>query len=391
MKHVLKSFAWGFVLLTACQVSARITSEKSVMMPLIQTNPVFSTLDIEVPVRCQTESVGGDIISSSLVLRKGDFKILMQEDKDEIPDIQVEEFSFDSIPAHQAVSALLQNTGIQVRTKDKYFTKVSGQEVSGSLESVLRSLGKAGGFLYAYDSDTQTLSLFKQAHFEIFVPKNKNVVMAVLDALRGVGITEITPDWQSYTLLVTADRGDIEKIKGVLRYFQQKNPILVMQANVFHLQPKFADITWRTVLNQMGINRVRSTDSGIVGQLITLTNVARTRLLNSMSSLYQITPLTQGTVVVPDKWKARFDIGKCVADASLKSGLSVLFTADILPKEQISTTLTLDSSAGEVSAYRSLTQLDDELVLLGLPAVLMNPSLQGDLMIVFKVRLVRFN
>ena len=391
MTCFFRTLLGGCFLLLACQISAQMTSERSLMMPLIKTSPTFKTLDMEVPMRCQANNSLDETISSSVVLKKSDFKILMQEDQDEIPQINVDEFSFTSVPAHQAVSLLVQNTGIKVKTKEKYFPRLSGRNVSGSLDFVLRSLGQSGGFFYSYESKTQTLKLFKQAHFEIYVPQNKNVMLAVIDAIRGEGIDEITPDWQSSTLLLTANRDEIEKVKKVLRYFQSGNPILVMKARIFHLNPKFKDITWRTVLNQMGINRVRSSDQGIAGQLITLKHSNPKKLLQSMDGLYQITPLAQGIVVVPDKWKARFDIGKCVSDLNLSSGLSVLFSADVLPKEQILTTLTLDSLAGEVSSYRSVAQLDDELVLLGLPAVLMNPSMSGDLMIVFNVRFIRFN
>lgn len=391
MNCFFRTLLGGSLLFLSCQLSAQITSQRSVMMPIIRTNQTFETLDMEVPMRCGENAGLDETISSSIVLKKSDFKILMQEDQDEIPQINVDEFSFTSVPAHQAVSLLVKDTGIKVKTKEKYFPKLSGQNVSGSLDFVLRSLGQSGGFFYAYESDTQTLKLFKQGHFEIYVPQNKNVMLAVIDAIRGAGIEEITPDWQSSTLLLTATRDEIEKVKKVLRYFQKGNPILVMQARIFHLNPKFKDITWRTVLNQMGINRVRSSDRGISGQLITLRHSNPRKLLQSMDGLYDVTPLAQGVVVIPDQWKARFDIGKCTSDLNLSSGLSVLFSANVLPKEQILTTLTLDSLAGEVSSYRSITQLDDELVLMGLPAVLMNPSMSGDLMIVFNVRFIRFN
>ena len=103
---------------------------------------------------------------------------------------------------------------------------------------------------------------------------------------------------------------------------------------------------------------------------------------------YPIDLLSKGILVVPNNWKSRFDIGRCATEQKKLNALSVLLSPKIQNAKNIETVLTLDTTAGEVSSFKAQGGLDEEFVVVGIPATVVGLT-SGELLITFKIRLIR--
>ena len=88
--------------------------------------------------------------------------------------------------------------------------------------------------------------------------------------------------------------------------------------------------------------------------------------------------------IVPNNWKMRFNVGQCSYNKEMAS-FSVLLSAYIKSPERVETDVTFDSKIGEISSFNTVSAIDDELVILGIPVEQKNLELMATL----KLRLIR--
>ena len=94
--------------------------------------------------------------------------------------------------------------------------------------------------------------------------------------------------------------------------------------------------------------------------------------------------------MVPDKWLARFDIGKCSLPDSNAYGLSILAKASVQKSNEIFTDVTLEETNGQITQFNIRNKLGENFLIIGLPNELFGVSTPKSETIIFMVpRLIR--
>ena len=203
--------------------------------------------------------------------------------------------------------------------------------------------------------------------------------------LRGSGITDITSDWDDYSITFDADFELKNKILTLIGYFEE-NPLLiafdVYVVKVYPTNPQ-KDIQWQSLLNTFDYGTIKSAKNGVIGRVLTTLNVF-------LSMQGRVEPVAQGKFVVPNLWYARFDVGKCGQRQSIDANLSILAKASIEQNNKIFSNITLDSTEGEVTQFSIRSQLGENFLIIGIPNELFGSKDKNSQTIVFMVpRIIR--
>ena len=162
-----------------------------------------------------------------------------------------------------------------------------------------------------------------------------------------------------------------------------------MDVHVYAIDAPEKGINWQTVISKMGMGKIYATASGLVGKMVNTGHIkTHESWADRIAQTYPIELLSKGIAVVPNGWKARFDVGRCAVDVKKLNALSLLLTSKIKTARDMETQITLDTSAGEISSFTALGGIDEELVIVGIPATIVGFS-RGELLITFKLRLIR--
>ena len=76
--------------------------------------------------------------------------------------------------------------------------------------------------------------------------------------------------------------------------------------------------------------------------------------------------VASGKVVVPSGWRTRFNFNQCAPQMSYPD-LSLSLRTSIKKKNEAQTVLTLDSSSGEIVSFDIVNNLDQKVMIIGLP------------------------
>ena len=109
------------------------------------------------------------------------------------------------MPAEKAMYKLTKEAGIKLVAKDAPYASISAENLRGELSEVIGMIADAAEIYYAYNAETKTLTISRKANFSLYVPKSRPILLALLDVLRGSGITDVTTDWADYSVTFEAD------------------------------------------------------------------------------------------------------------------------------------------------------------------------------------------
>lgn len=359
--------------------------------PTPTPTPAANALNLEHPFRCDVRDVGEQNVSMTIPVKGDDFTFVQFAKGDAVPRFEVNGFSFEGLPVDEAVQALVDEAGITVYTEGGAYPEMNGQDVYGELSDVLDELTKTGGVFYTYDASQKALHLSKSARFELKVPNNKLVMFAVLDAIRGADITTANPDWHQSRIMLTLNQEQKEIVEQLVNGIVSESKLLLLDIGVYQLNaqnPK--GVQWQKVVDNFGVSRIHSEESGLVGKVLTMGHHKKADgLINALKQNYTVDKISQGVAIVPHTWKMRFDVGRCALNQKNVNSLSFLLNTDIQSADVIETNITLDTLSGEVSAFNAVSGLDDEIVILGIPASVIQPNQPGELLITLKIRLIR--
>ena len=128
------------------------------------------------------------------------------------------------MPAEKALLKLTKEADIRLVAKDAPYTSISAENLRGELSEVIKMIADAAEIYYSYNAETKTLTISRKANFTLYVPKSRPIILALLDVLRGSGITNITTtDWSDYSITFDGDFELKTKIQDLLDYFEE-NP-----------------------------------------------------------------------------------------------------------------------------------------------------------------------
>ncbi len=354
----------------------------------IQTTQSAEFLNIETPFRCTVDELKDQKILTTIALTDQDFKLSYFDYSDTLPRYEVNGFSFRNLPVDEAFQQLLEEAKITVYTEDGSYPELNAQDVFGELTTVVSELAKAGDVFYRYDAKQKALYLSRSGRFELKLPNNRLVMFALLDALRGAGIQQISPNWENSSLILTLNYAEKQKVQSLLDQILKESKLLLADTQVYHISPAIPQASWQKVIEEFGAGRVYTTNAGLVGKLISIGHHKKSQdLLASISRNYIVSPVSEGIAIVPNNWKMRFDIGKCAHIPGLET-LSLLLSTQIKSTDKVDTNVTLDTKSGELTAFNVVAAIDDELAIIGIPRSYQGYP-DGELLITLKLRYIR--
>lgn len=393
-------------ILCACQTKTQPVSqvidfkksgmEAKITLPqdpnLIKTPKGAQTFDLETPLRCSVNWQTQQMITTIPYNIKA-FNLVKNGNNDPLPRFEVTGFSFKTMPAEKALRRLTKEAGIKLIAKDAPYASISAENLRGELSEVIQMIADAAEIYYSYDAHNKTLRISRKANFSLYVPHSRPILLALLDVLRGSGITDTTSDWDDYSITFDADFELKNKILSLIGYFEE-NPLLiafdVYVMKVYPVNPQ-NDIQWQNLLNTFDYGTIKSAKTGVLGRVLTTSDELNINSLNAFLSLQgRVEPVAQGKFVVPNLWYARFDVGKCGQRSSIDANLSILAKASIEQNNKIFSNITLEATNGEITQFSVRSQLGENFLIIGIPNQIFGAKGKDSQTIVFMVpRIIR--
>ncbi|MBR6411801.1 MAG: hypothetical protein IKS41_01400 [Alphaproteobacteria bacterium] len=343
-------------------------------------------INIETPFRCSVNRYENLKVSTTLPVKAGDFKLTFFDKMDDLPRYEVNGLSFKKKPIDEALQLLVDEADITVYTEDGYYPSMDADGVFGELTDVVNELTASGGIFYRYDAIRKELYLSRKARFELQLPDNRMVMLALLDALRGAGIHDARPDWKNSTILITLTQAEKKTVEELLAYILEDGYLLLADTRVYGARPKTPMVNWQKIVRRFGAGRVYSANNGLVGKILSIGNqIPEQEFIKTVGTEFAIMPVSQGVAIVPNGWKMRFNVGQCSVGDKFPS-LSILVNTQIRTPEKVETNITLDTKKGELSSFNAIAAIDNELMVVGVPAP---GSRDEELLATLKLRLIR--
>lgn len=367
------------VLLSSCKVNTQpvivmpnnqITAQIDEPQQLsIKTSEGARVLDLEAPLRCSVNWSSQQIISTIPFNVKA-FNLVRNGHNDVMPRFEVNGFSFETMPAEKALHKLLKEADIRVIAKEAPYASISAENLRGELSEVVNMITEAAEIYYTYDAENKTLRISRKTNFSLYIPKSRPILLSILDVLRGAGITDITTDWEDYTISFDADYLLQNKIMSLIAYFEE-NPIMVAyDVSVFKITPRngIDDINWQGLLNIFDYGTIRTAKTGVIGRALTTSNDINVQTLQRyLGQQANVEMLSQGKLTVPNLWLSRFDVGKCGRPNTPWSDLSILAKASLEQGNKIFSNITIEKTGGQITQFNIRSKIGDNFVIIGLP------------------------
>ena len=354
---------------------------------IIKTTKGASELDLETPLRCRVRWNTQELISA-IPYNASSFNLIQNGRNDMLPRFEVNGFSFKSLEAQKALLKLDKEAGIHLIAKDGPYARISGENLSGEFSDVIKMITDAAEIFYSYNSEQKVMRLSRRASFTLYVPKSRQIILGLLDVIRGAGITDIVTDWGDYSITFTADYETKQKIMDLVDYFKGSPVLVAYDVNVFRVYPndKEESINWQAALDTFDFSTVNTSQAGIIGRVLTTSNELNlTTLRQFLGAQATIVPVSEGRFVVPNLWMSRFDVGKCSIDQAIEADLSILAKASLEKNNWIFSDITLDVTDGEIAKFNVRSKLGENLMIIGLPNEIFDKNKPFSETIVFMV------
>ncbi|MBP3515516.1 MAG: hypothetical protein J6K65_04840 [Alphaproteobacteria bacterium] len=358
---------------------------------MLRTLHRANDLDLETPLRCNVNWKTQEMVQI-LPHNNVSFRIERNDVNDPLPEFEVRDFSFDNIPAEQALLKLTKEADIILVAKDAPYPTLYGKNLNGSFKEVLETISRSADLFYRYDAKANSIILSRRASFTLYAPSSRTLMLGFLDVLRGAGITDMVTNWRDYTISFEANLETIDKINSLIYDFEN-NPTMVMyDVSVFRvIANEPCGIVWNDLLKDFKFGSIATAQTGVIGRILTVTNDISIEQLQKFVSKYgSVQEISEGRFVVPTRWFSRFDVGRCGKVDNMEYPLSVLAKAGIEKNNRIYSEIALDTTEGEITKFKVRNRLGENFLIIGLPSEIFGPAKEGTETIVFIVpRLVR--
>lgn len=365
VKEKIEGISYGVPLNEKEKYSAVI---KKNTYPAIQTPQGANTLDLETPLRCFVNWDTQEMISS-IPYNLTAFSLMRNGVNDLLPRFEVNGFSFDTMPAEKALLKLTKEADIKLVAKDAPYASISAENLRGDFTDVVNMIADAAEIYYTYNATNKTLRIFRKANFSLYVPKSRTIMLAVLDVLRGAGITDFTPDFDEYSITFDADFELRSKILNLINYFEENPLLIAYDIRVLNLYPyNKTSVEWQQIIQAFNFGSIKSTKTGVLGRILTTSNEINVDSLSQfLSSQARVENVGEGKFVIPNMWFSRFDIGKCMADNSILKDMSILSKGIYEKNGKIQSDITIETKGGEVSNFSIRSKIGENFFIIGLP------------------------
>lgn len=358
---------------------------------MLRTLHRANDLDLETPLRCNVNWKTQEMVQI-LPHNSVSFYIERNDVNDTLPDFEVRNFTFDNVPAEQALLKLTKEAGITLVAKDAPYPMLYGKNLSGSFKDVLEMISRSADLFYRYDAKTNSIILSRRASFTLYTPSSRTLMLGFLDVLRGAGITDMVTNWRDYNISFEANRETVDKVNELISDFENNPTMIMYDVSVFRvIANEPCGIVWNDLLKEFKFGSIATAQTGVIGRILTVTNdISREQLQRFVSKYGVVQDISEGHFVVPTRWFSRFDVGRCGKLDNMEYPLSVLAKAGLEKNNRIYSEITLDTTDGEITKFKIRNKLGENFLIIGLPSEIFGPAKEGTETIVFIVpRLVR--
>lgn len=354
---------------------------------MIRTTEGASSFDLESPLRCYVNWRTQQMITTLPYNIKA-FNLTRNGIDNPLPRFEVTGFSFKTMPAEKALLKLTKEAGIKLVAKDAPYPSISAENLRGELSEVVKMITDAAEIYYTYDAEAKTLTIGRKTNFTLYVPKSRPIILALLDVMRGAGITDITTDWSDYSLTFNGDYELQKKIQKLLAYFESNPKLIAYDVSIFKITPQNGknDVDWQGLLNVFDFGSVKTAKTGVIGRLLTTSNEINIGSLRSfLQGQATVEQMAEGKFIVPNLWMARFDIGKCAGAKQPETQLSLLAKSSLMPQNRLFSDITLEGRDGQITQFDLRSKLGENYLIIGIPDKIIGANPQNSQIVVFIV------
>lgn len=363
---------FSVLIIAGCNVTALEPEMimKTNNMPVTPTTPRNAEFfNIEAPLRCNVNWETQEVVSAIPYHFKA-FKLDKNGLNDLLPRYEVTGFTFKSMPAERALKKLVKDADIRIIANDAPFPNISAENLRGELVDVIDMLTQAAEIYYRYDAHNKIIYLSRRASFSLHTPKSNNILLGLLDVIRGSGVTDFTIDWADYTVTFNADYDLERKVNDLVEFFEE-NPVLIgYDVSMFRIYPKnpTMEIKWQNLLKDFSSETFKVTKTGVLGRIFsTSDNLNFQSLQKFLKKEATVLQIAEGRFVVPNAWYSRFDVGKCGWREAIEADLSILAKTTLENKNRLESDITLDTTRGEITKFNIRSRLGENYLIIGLP------------------------
>lgn len=358
---------------------------------MLRTTFRANDLDLETPLRCNVNWKTQEMVQI-LPHNNVSFRIDRNDIDNPLPQFEVKNFTFDNIPAEQALLKLTQEAGITLVAKDAPYPTLYGKNINGSFKDVVEMIARSADLFYRYDAKTNSIILSRRASFTLYAPSSRTLLLGFLDILRGAGITDMITNWRDYSITFETNLETMDKINNLLSEFENNPTMIMYDVSIFRvIANEPCGVVWKDLLKDFDFGSIATAQTGVIGRVLTVTNdISNEEIRKFVSKYATIEDISEGRFIVPTQWFSRFDVGRCGKVEDMEYPLSLLAKAGIEKNNRILSEITLDTTEGEITRFKVRNKLGENFLIIGLPSEIFGPAKEGTETVVFIVpRLVR--
>ena len=333
------------------------------------TTDTAQRFSIELPKRCKVDWDNQSIVS---VVPEEPIEMLRLGVGDPLPDLQVSDYEFKELTVKEALDKLLDGTDISVIEDEDLIETISGSVSSGSLSDTVELMSKMGRAYYSYDAENAEIHLDHRARWMIKMPRDENIIMALLDAMHGADIRNLLVNWQDKTVVFEGNYQTEREVAKIISDIASKKYMLAWDIDVYRVYPRTDNpIIWMNLLPAFGDKNIKMSIPGVVGRALVVSPEINTKTLQEfLSQQANVVLISQGTFVIPNGWQSRFDIGQCSKEERLETDLIIGASGtygDYGGQDKIDAKIVLRTSNGELTSFNIPSDVGDNYVIIGIP------------------------
>lgn len=390
-KQIKKFVISAFVLAGVSVVAAGCQGDIRAGRPMVQmvrptalptepkTTRSAEMVSLESPMRCTVRETEKNIVTV-IPFKQEAFRLERAEKSDPLPRYEVTGFSFDGQTAEKVFYKLLGEAKIKVVGVDGPFPELAAENITGELGEVVDMIANAADVYYTYNDKQKTLLVSREVSWNLYVPDKREVIIAVLDSLRGSGMHDLMVNWEENVISFKGDKSVKDKVDQLVRLFDTEPSLIVFDVQVLRVKPygTSKEIVWQELVDIFGADKIKFMLKGVLGRaLVTGYEINSKSLRNFLNARGSVTQVSEGMFIAANKWRARFDVGRCGYMSMPEAQLSIMAQTELYGERRMNTAVTLDSDQGEITAFNAKSRLGDNIVLIGIPSSSFSDSLNG--------------
>jgi len=324
---------------------------------------------IDLPKRCAVDWDNQRVFS---VLPEEFVEMIRLDIGDPLPPFGVENYVFERQTVAEVLTRLFEGTGIAVIDEDSVGDHISGSIQSGELSDATELIARLGRAYFSFDADLRELRIRRRARWLVRMPQDQNVIMALVDAMRGADMRNLMVNWADNTMIIEGNHQTEREARQIIADLGAQKYIIAWDIDVYRVYPRTHNpIIWMNMLPAFGQKNVKMSIPGVVGRLLVTSPEINTKTLQRfLAQQSNVVLISQGTFSIPNGWQARFDIGQCTREERLETDLVIGATGrfgDWAGMQKIDAKIALRTRGGEIASFNVPTSLGDNYVIIGIP------------------------